>query len=96
MSKSSIAFVDPAALKSMAKKVQVLREELDVVSKKLLVNIETLHHEGHRDIKYDELRNQVNSSQVELKALMHFMETYKNHLEKQEKLISAFLNSKKL
>ena len=66
MSGGSIAFVDPVALKSMAKKVQVLREELDTVSKKLLINIETLYQEGHRDIKYDELRNRVNGSQAEL------------------------------
>jgi hypothetical protein len=96
MSSGNLAFVDPAGLTMMAKKVQVLREELDAVSKKLLVNIETLHQEGHRDIKYVELRNRVNSSQAELNALMHFMDTYKIHLEKQEKLISAFLNSKKL
>jgi hypothetical protein len=96
MSSASIAFVDPAGLTMMAKKVQDLREELDGVSKKLLVNIETLYQEGHRDIKYIELRNRVNNSQAELNALMHFMDTYKNYLEKQEKLISAFLNSKKL
>ncbi len=96
MSSGSLAFVDPVALKSMAKKVQVLREELDAVSKKLLSNIETLYQEGHRDIKYDELRNRVNGSQAELRDLMLFMDSYKSYLEKQEKVISAFLNSKKM
>jgi maltooligosyltrehalose synthase len=96
MSSGSIAFVDPVALKSMAKKVQVLREELDTVSKKLLINIEALYQEGHRDIKYGELRNRVNESQAELRDLMLFMDSYRTYLEKQEKVISAFLNSKKM
>ena len=96
MSSGSIAFVDPVGLAMMAKKVQVLREELDLVSKKLIVNIEALQQEGFRDIKYDELRNRVNNSKAELNALMHFMDMYKNHLDKQEKFISAYINSKKL
>ena len=96
MSSGSIAFVDPVALKSMAKKVEVLREELDSVSNKLLINIETLNQEGHRDIKYDELRTRVKGSQAELKELMLFMDSYKRYLEKQEKRIIAYLNSRKM
>jgi hypothetical protein len=93
---TNTADVEPEALKSMSKKVQILREELDAVSKKLIINAESLHQQGFKDKKFDELFNRVNESRKELSDLIFFMEKYNAYLERQVKRLMNYDNSPKL
>jgi hypothetical protein len=90
------ANVDPNAVKAMHQKVSQMREDIGNVATKMKKSLDVLNTNGHRDRKFGELKTRVDESEVAMKSLMRFMESYATYLQQQEKILREYLDSKKL
>jgi ABC-type Zn2+ transport system substrate-binding protein/surface adhesin len=91
-----LASVDPDAVKVMHQKIHKLQEDLATVSKKIKNDVETLHREGFKDVKFTELQNTLLAHNSSMQSLQNFMSRYENYLKEQEKILRRYLESMQL